>query len=76
MGMKKKMGQVASIAAMMAMANGDEVYDFLPAVNEKTARISKGEAKKCKSCRHFKYCHEKPKPMQIACGNYERRKRK
>ena len=76
MGMKKKMGQVASIAAMMAVANGDEVYDFLPAANTKTARLSKGEAKKCKSCCHFKYCQEKPKPMQIACGNYERRKRK
>lgn len=76
MGMKNKMAKLASIAAMMAVANGDEVYDCLPAVNHKTSNESKGEAKKCKSCRFYDGCHEHPKPMQIACGNYERRKKK
>lgn len=76
MGMKNKMAKIASIAAMMAVANGDEVYDCLPAANHKTAKVSKGEAKKCKSCRFYYGCPEVKKPMQIACGNYERRKRK
>ena len=75
MGMKNKMAQIASIAAMMAVANGDEVYD-LQQNNSPKNTLSKGEKKKCKSCRHFKYCHEQPKPMQIACGNYEKKKKK
>ena len=73
MGMKKKMAKIASVAAMMAIANGDEVCDF-PHANTPKVTLSKRESKKCKSCRHFKYCQGNPKPMQIACENYERRK--
>lgn len=75
MGMKNKMAKLASIAAMMAFANGDEVYDCLPDVNHKKANVSKGEAKKCKSCANYP-CPKSRKPMQIACNNYERKKKK
>ncbi len=74
MGMKNKMAQIASIAAMMAIANGDEVYD-LPRNNSPKNTLSKGEKKKCKSCRHFP-CPESNEPMRVACGNHERRKKK
>lgn len=66
--------QIASIAAMMAVANGDEVYD-LPRNNSPKNTLSKGKKKKCKSCRHFP-CPESKEPMRVACGNHERRKKK
>lgn len=74
MGMKSKMAKIASVAAMMAIANGDEVYDF-PHANTPKVALSKGEQKKCKSCKHFP-CPESKEPMRIACGNHERRKKK
>lgn len=42
--MKNKMAKIASIAAMMAVANGDEVYDCLPAANHKTAKAKRRNA--------------------------------
>ena len=59
---------------VMAVANGDEVYD-LPRNNSPKNTLSKGEKKKCKSCRHFP-CPESKEPMRVACGNHERRKKK
>lgn len=73
MGMKNKMAKIASIAAMMAIANGDEVHDIPQARPKKP--LSKGESKKCKSCEFFKGCPERPAPMDTACGNYKRKKK-
>lgn len=41
------------------------------------AKISKGEAKKCKSCKHFEKCRLSigVSPMKIACEQHERKKR-
>jgi len=87
MGMKNKMAKIASVAAMMAVANGDEVYDFNQSSTPKNT-LSKGEKKKCKSCACYdknlpRACREKrpgwfvvPAPMDIACEHYKRRKKK
>ena len=48
MGMKKKMANIASIAAMMAVANGDEVYDFGQNNTPKNT-LTKGERRNTKT---------------------------
>ena len=40
MGMKNKMAKIASVAAMMAIANGEEVYDF-PHASKPKVTLSK-----------------------------------
>ena len=40
------------------------------------AKKSKGEAPKCKTCKHFCDCRKNPTPMSIACEKYERKKKK
>lgn len=60
-------------ALAMGMVAGyytEQVFGF---GNQNT--ISKGEAKKCKSCASYP-CQKSRKPMQIACDEYERKKNK
>lgn len=90
MGMKSKMARIASVAAMMVVANGDLTNDMYgtPQSNKPKAKPSKGEQKKCKSCKHYYnygtncYCdihygwNHNVRPMQVACKEYERRKKK
>lgn len=40
------------------------------------ATLSKGETKKCKSCQDYPNCKNCYKPLQTACENYKRKKRR
>lgn len=60
--------------ATTAMAMVAYGHDESPRPYKPNNRVSKGEAKKCKSCKHFERC--KVPPMKLACDSYERRKKK
>jgi hypothetical protein len=62
-------------SAMLFLNDSRQFYDTPRAINHVPKTPSKGELKKCKSCKHFP-CPESKTPMRIACGNHERRKRK
>jgi hypothetical protein len=65
-------------ALVMGMAAGayatEQIYGY-GEPRQKANTISKGEAKKCKSCTNYP-CPKSKKPMQIACNGYERKKKK
>ena len=69
MSMKKDLYLLMASAAMSMLGCEYPVSHRVP------KKPSKGEAKKCKSCKHFP-CSARKEPMRIACGNHERRKKK
>lgn len=71
MGSKQVLFNRMASTAMAMVAYGQTYTP--PAQHENT--ISKGEAKKCKSCANYP-CPKSKKPMQIACNGYERKKKK
>ena len=73
MGIESKMKKAIAVAMMMDALEG-KGYNT-PVSHYVPRTPSKGEAKKCKSCKHFP-CPESKEPMRIACGNHERRKKK
>ena len=72
MGIESKMKKAIAVAMMMDALEG-KGYNT-PVSHYAPRTPSKGEAKKCKSCKHFP-CPESKEPMRIACGNHERRKK-
>lgn len=70
---EREINRNATTAMAMAILGHDPTKPY--GYNNK---VSKGESKKCKSCRHFEECkrYKNVSPMQIACNQHERRKKK
>lgn len=70
--MKKDLHILLASAAMAMIGCEYPVSHRVP------KKLSKGESKKCKSCKSYEYCktHHNVAPMRIACDQYERRKKK
>ena len=69
MGMKKDLHLFLATSAMAMLGYEPPIVHRVP------KKPSKGEAKKCKSCKFFP-CYENEDPMRIACEKHERRKKK
>ena len=72
MGMKKDLHLLMASAAMSMLGCEYPVSHHVP------KKLSKGESKKCKSFKYFERCqsYKNVSPMQIACNQHERRKKK
>lgn len=70
-----KLSRLMAMTALVAAASQPGMTD-LPVINHRPLPKYKGESPKCKTCVHFKTNRKCFSPMQMACENYSRKKRK
>lgn len=70
-----KLSRLMTMVAITAAASQPGMTD-LPNVSERTLPKYKGESPKCKTCVHFRTNRKCFTPMQMACENYSRKKRR
>lgn len=70
-----KLSRILAMTAMMASAAKTGMTD-LPVIDRRPLPKYKGESPKCKSCVHFKTKRNCCTPMQMACENYLRKRKK
>lgn len=70
-----KLSRLLTLAAITAAASQPGMTD-LPVINHRALPKYKGESPKCKTCVHFRTNRKCCTPMQMACENYSRKKRR
>lgn len=70
-----RLSRLLMLAAITSAASHPYGSSFLPN-NDRPLPKFKGETPRCKTCVHFKTRRECCTPMQMACNNYSRKKKR